>query len=124
MGSSGGSKVHHRFPVSPLILATDERFPPETSRKQRRKKNMAICKQTTTCAVAIAVVFGAIATSSRASPVPLSATAGKEAAPIVMSHIRHYRGYRSRFYRNNDAGVGLDAWTVANTAAGAAALSL
>ena len=65
-----------------------------------------------TIAVASAVAFGAIPTSSQAISVPL--TVGQEAIPIATSYIRHYRGYRSPFHRNNDAGVGLDAWTIAH----------
>lgn len=94
-----------------LVLRDEREISARGFAQTAKEKHMAICKQTTACTIAVAsaVAFGAIPTSSQAISVPW--TVGKEAIPIATSYIRHYRGYRSPFHRNNDAGVGFDACT-------------
>jgi len=81
--------------------------------KQTMKRAVAI-------AIAGAVVLSAV-TPSWAIPVLSSTTAVKEAAPSAVSDVRHYRGYRGHYYRNNGAGVALGILGVAGAVAGAAA---
>jgi hypothetical protein len=80
-------------------------------------------KQITKCAVVIAtagaLALGAVA-PSWASPVSSSSAVVKESAPSAVSDVR-YRGNSGRYYRNNDAGVGLSILGVASAVAGAAA---